>query len=123
MNRHGVILLLLAIMAIAGWAYSINYNTLTTLDRVSELRGQIAKEREAMQVLRVEWAYLNAPDRLARLVAAHNDQLRLGPLVPEHLGHVAAVPFPKGHEPEADPEAPSETIPIPAARPADWRPE
>ena len=123
MKRRWVIPLALAILGIAGWAYNMNYKTMTALDRVSALRGQIAKEREAMQVLRVEWAYLNAPDRLARLVAAHNDQLRLGPLVPEHLGHVAAVPFPKGHEPEADPEAPSETIPIPAARPADWRPE
>ena len=90
MTRHVLILMALAIVAIAAWAYHINYNTMTMFSRVSALRGEIAKERETLQVLRVEWAYLNAPDRLAALVAQHNVHLRLVPLAPL-LGSVLAT--------------------------------
>ncbi len=75
MTRHGPALLALSIIASAGWAYNVNYDTRAVLDRLSTVRADIAAEREALQVLRVEWAYLNAPDRLERLVAAHNDVL------------------------------------------------
>ena len=121
MNRHGVILLLLAIMAIAGWAYSINYNTLTTLDRVSDLRGQIAKERETLQVLRVEWAYLNAPERLETLVRRHNRLLGLTPMTPEVLSHAASIPFADGQPQFVFSGVPGEPyFPVPRGRPASW---
>lgn len=121
MTRHGVILMALAIIAIAGWAYSINYNTLTRLDRVSALRAQIAAERESLQVLRVEWAYLNNPDRLTRLVADHNQTLGLVPLMPEALSHVAAVPFAEDDEqPILGQVSGRRGVPVPRTRPASW---
>ena len=101
------------------------------------MRSQIAVEREAVGVLRVEWAFLNAPDRLARLVAQHNDQLGLEPMGPQHFDEVAAVPFPPrtpGPAPgDVAPEAEVETVvvisepvppvsgPVPMPRPAGWR--
>jgi hypothetical protein len=94
MTRHGIALLTLTIIAIAAWAYNVNYNTKNALQRVSTLRAEIAEEREILRVLRVEWAYLNAPDRLAALVAKHNEALRLIPMTPEHFGMVAAIPYP-----------------------------
>ena len=106
MTRHGPALLALSVLAIAGWTYNVNYDTRAALDRLSELRGRIAEEREALQVLRVEWAWLNAPDRLSRLVAEHNGRLALGPLKPEAFGIVAAVPYPP--DMPADPVPPSE---------------
>ena len=126
MNRHGFALLALAIIAIAGWAYNVNYNTMTKLDRLDELRSEIAKERETLRVLRIEWAYLNAPDRLAGLVRRHNAQLGLIPMTPEVFGHVAAVPFARDDAlPEvrqaSEPEAGQRTVPIPPLRPASWR--
>lgn len=96
MTRHGPALLALSVLAIAGWTYNVNYDTRAALDRLSDLRARIAEEREALQVLRVEWAYLNAPDRLARLTVEHNDRLKLVALKPEALGYVAAVPYPRG---------------------------
>lgn len=115
MTRHGPALLTLSGIAIAGWAYGVNYDTRAALDRLSVLRAEIAEQREALQVLRVEWAYLNAPDRLARLVAAHNGVLGLVPLVPEGLGYVAAIPYPPRQTPEIPPPAPEAQI---AAAPA-----
>ncbi len=137
MNRLGFALSVIAVVATAAWAYHINYRTKTTLGRVDKLRCQIAAEREAVEVLRVDWAYLNAPDRLARLVAQHNDLLGLEPMGPQHFDEVAAVPFrprtpgpaPDGVAPEAEVETvdvisepmPPVSGPVPMPRPAGWR--
>src|SRR5690606_6275561 len=48
----------------ATWAYRVNYATQEAMNRVADLRAAIALEREALGVLRAEWAYLNRPDRL-----------------------------------------------------------
>ena len=124
MIRHGFALLALSIIAIAGWAYNVNYNTMTTLDRVSDLRNRISAEREALQVLRVEWAFLNSPERLASLVRQFEPQLGLVPLTPDALKHAALVPFPD-RDAEIEEIVPiidrSGLVPVPAARPAAWR--
>ncbi|MFK7943894.1 MAG: cell division protein FtsL [Paracoccaceae bacterium] len=126
MSRNVLLILAALIVATAGWAYHVNYKTITAIDEVRDLRRQVAKEREQMQVLRVEWAYLNAPERLARLVAQHQARLELVPLVPEFLGEVAEIPFPKNRTP--DPEEQLSTVnepsplPLPATRPVAWAP-
>ncbi len=109
MTRLGFALSMIAVVATAAWAYHVNYRTKTTLGQVDRLRGQIAAEREAVEVLRVEWAYLNAPDRLARLVALHNDRLGLEPMGPQHFDEVAAIPF----QPRAPAPAPGGVAPEP----------
>jgi hypothetical protein len=137
MKRLGFALSVLAVVASAAWAYHVNYKTKTALGRVGDLRGQIAAEREALEVLRVEWAYLNAPDRLIRLVALHNDRLGLVPMGPQRVEDVAAIPYPSRNPeldeviPEAEVEALMvvseqvplivERVPVPAPRPASWR--
>lgn len=78
----------------ATWAYRVNYATQEALNRVAGLRAEIAREREALVVLRAEWAYLNRPDRLRTLVDAHAGALGLVTLVPEQFGEAAMVAFP-----------------------------
>jgi cell division protein FtsL len=137
MKRIGFAVSMIVVVAAAAWAYNINYRTKTALGRVDTLRNQINVEREAVEVLRVEWAYLNAPDRLARLVALQNDRLVLVPLGPQHFGAVAEIPFPQRNpEPEyAVPETEIDATllasralstvvtraPMPTPRPARWR--
>lgn len=106
MKRLGFALAMLAVVAAAAWAYNVNYQTKMARARVDRLHARIAAEREALEVLRVEWAYLNAPDRLARLVAQNNDRLDLVPMGPQHFGEVAAIPFPPNPppQPSAEPE-------------------
>ncbi|HUF56285.1 MAG TPA: cell division protein FtsL [Thermohalobaculum sp.] len=99
MNKLAFACSMLAIVVVAAWAYNVNYRTATALDRVEALRTKIAAEREHIQVLEVEWAWLNNPDRLARLVAMNADRLGLGPMTLRHFGRVAAVPFPPEPEP------------------------
>lgn len=82
------------VATVAVWAYRVNYETLNALDRVSDLHSQIAREREAIAVLRAEWAYLNAPDRLARLSLMHDAELGLAPMGPDHFAETQMVAFP-----------------------------
>jgi hypothetical protein len=72
----------------------VNYATQEALGRVAALREQIAQEREALGVLRAEWAYLNRPDRLQALVEVNAEALGLQPLEPEQFGEAAMVAYP-----------------------------
>jgi len=78
----------------ATWAYRVNYATQEAINRVADLRMAIAAEREALDVLRAEWAYLNRPDRLRALATANAAALMLVDLQPEHYGDAAMVAFP-----------------------------
>lgn len=77
----------------AVWAYRVNYAAQDALDRVAALRSEIAGEREALVVLRADWAWLNAPERLSRLVAAHAGALGLRALDATHFVAIADVPM------------------------------
>lgn len=103
MNRLTFVLLVFAVIATALWTYTVTYRTTDALERVSSLRGRIAEEREAVQVLAVEWAWLNRPERLSALAAKHHERLGLVPLTPESFDTVASVPFPP--PPSADASA------------------
>ena len=82
------------VVVCATWAYRVNYATQEALDRVADLRSDIAGEREAIEVLDAEWAYLNRPDRLRELVNANASTLALVELTPDQFGDVSMVPFP-----------------------------
>lgn len=82
------------VVVCATWAYRVNYATQEALNRVADLRGQIAREREALSVLEAEWAYLNRPDRLRALVDQHAEALGLVPLQPEQFAEPGMVTYP-----------------------------
>ncbi len=83
------------VISMAYWAYKENYRTQDSLRRVVELQRQIAQEREAISVLKAEWAYLNRPDRLRELVDMNYDALGLLPLMPGHFAEVELVSYPQ----------------------------
>ena len=82
------------VVVCATWAYRVNYATQEALNRVADLRAEIAAEREALAVLRAEWAYLNRPDRLRELVELNAEALGLAELTPDQFGEVAMVAYP-----------------------------
>jgi cell division protein FtsL len=86
------------VVVCATWAYRVNYTTQEALDRVADLNEEIAAEREALAVLKAEWAYLNRPDRLRALVDANAGSLGLAELTPEQFGEAAMVAFPQPAE-------------------------
>lgn len=84
----------LSVLALAFWAYRENYATQAKLDEVTQLEREIAAAREALAVLRAEWAYLNRPDRLRDLADLNFDRLGLMPFLPEQFGAVDQVAYP-----------------------------
>ncbi len=83
------------VVMFATWAYRVNYDTREAVQRVTDLQFAIAREREALGVLRAEWAYLNRPDRLRELAEEHFAELRLMPMQPSSFAEAAEVAFPE----------------------------
>lgn len=93
--RSALYLIAAAAVALSAfWAYRVNYEAQAALARAAELRERIAAEREALTVLRAEWAWLNAPERLRRLAEAHDPELGLRPMAAARFGDLAALPAP-----------------------------
>jgi hypothetical protein len=82
------------VVLFATWTYRVNYSAQEAANRLADLRSTVAREREALSVLRAEWAFLNRPDRLSGLVEGRGADLGLAPISPEQFGEVANVAFP-----------------------------
>ncbi len=67
--------------------FQVNYETRDAKKNVVQLQREIALERETISVLRVEWAYLNRPERLRILSETYFMELRLMPLHAEHFAN------------------------------------
>lgn len=102
------------VVVCATWAYRVNYATQEAMNRVADLRAEIAREREALGVLEAEWAYLNRPDRLRALVDANAATLALVELAPDQFADVGMVAFP----PPPDPTVPETAAANPESAPA-----
>lgn len=100
----------LAVMGLAMWAYQENYRTQSALSEVEDLNRQIGDLRQAMGVLRAEWAYLNRPDRLRDLALLNYDRLGLVPLSPDQFARVDQIAYP-GEDAPATPMLAKESYP------------
>ncbi|MEM7546564.1 MAG: cell division protein FtsL [Pseudomonadota bacterium] len=92
------------VVASAAWSYRVTYHTQTALDQVALLRSDIRREREAISVLKAEWAWLNRPARLERLVRDHGASLDLAALAPDQFAEISEIAMPPvddGMEPVA----------------------
>ncbi len=83
---------LLAVLAVAMGAASIVIGTEVhdLEDRLAGIHRDIAREQEALHVLRAEWSYLNRPERLEDLARRHLD-LRVP--AAEQTMRVSDLPF------------------------------
>ena len=90
-----------AIMALLGsavYAYSIKYDTILYTEQIAKTKHAIKKEREAIGMLRAEWAHLTRPERIQALADKHLDlqPLQLTQIVradklPERGGRVDSI--------------------------------
>lgn len=66
-----------ALVASAVYVYSVKYQTIYASEQIVKTRHLIAKERDAINVLHAEYAFLTRPDRLQALA---DKQLEMQPL-------------------------------------------
>ena len=65
------------------WAYKINYDSRAADQRVKMLEKSILSANKNFKILNAEWAHLNSPERLRKLVEYYFLELRLNPINPD----------------------------------------
>ena len=65
------------------WSYKINYDSRAANERVKELKKSILSTSKEIKILSAEWAHLNSPERLRKLLEYYFLELRLTPINPD----------------------------------------
>ncbi len=71
MLRFLNIIAILALVGSAVYAYSIKYQTSYRAEQIAKTKIEIRQERDAIAVLRAEWAYMTRPERIQQLADAY----------------------------------------------------
>jgi hypothetical protein len=88
-GRSSIVWLALALVA-GGVLFHTSYRVQSMSRDLRTVNRQIVEQREAIHVLRAEWAFLNEPSRLERLTQQHTD---LKPMTPDQMnGTLDAIP-------------------------------
>jgi cell division protein FtsL len=80
-----------ALVASAVYVYSLKYQTIYASEQIVKTRHLIAKERDAINMLHAEYAFLTRPDRLQALA---DKQLDMQPLALNQIVKAADLPEP-----------------------------
>ena len=94
MRSFFYLLTALAVIGLATWAYRENHLTQQAMNTRTGLQQDIARLEAEIAVQRVEWAYLNRPDRLRALVDVNFDTLQLVPITAEHFAEIGDIAYP-----------------------------
>ena len=87
--RLSTVMAAFIIAAAAFGLYVMKYRVQEVKTQTSALADSIATEREAMNLLQAEWAYLNRPERLKALAEKY---CRLVPATGEQMVELSAIP-------------------------------
>lgn len=68
---------IVALIVAAAYVYDIKFEATMQAERLSKLRGEIRRERDAVAALRAEWAKLASPARIEELAHRHLPLKRL----------------------------------------------
>ena len=114
------ILVICTLVLAAAAVYKIKFDSTLQGARVGKLNNELRGERDAIAVLRAEWAKLDAPARIQGLADRH---LALRPVKPAQFDDLDRLPLrPPMRAPGGDPiatlAAPAATgsVPVPAKR-------
>jgi cell division protein FtsL len=80
-----------ALVASAVYVYSVKYQTIWASEQIVKLRHQIERERDAVNILRAEYAHLTRPDRVQALA---EKQLDMRPLALTQIVRASELPEP-----------------------------
>ena len=111
-------LMVMGLIASAGYVYDIKYRATAEAQQVQKLRNEIRNEKDRIATGRAEWSRLSSPDRVQELATQH---LKMKPVDSRRFGSVSTLPDrPKPADPigdilqilpapQANSEAPDET--------------
>jgi cell division protein FtsL len=79
-----------ALVASAGYAYSVKYETTLNAEQLKKLEANAARQRDAIAVLKAEWQHLTRPERVQALADRHLD---LQPAAVSQVVRVSDIPM------------------------------
>lgn len=86
-------LIWVVVLSVSAFAlYKVKFQVQTLRGQIAEVSQELARERESLNVVAAEWAYLNRPDRLQKLAEAY---LNYEAVTVEHIADIQAIPFPQ----------------------------
>ncbi len=101
-------LLWMVVLSISAFGlYKIKFQVQTIRTQIAEVSQEIIHEREGLNVVAAEWAYLNRPDRLQKLSELYLNQEEV---TVSQIADVQAIPFPNVLE--AKNNADSSVVPV-----------
>lgn len=83
------ILVICALILAASFVYKIKFDSTLQAERVAKLAGELIRERDAIAILRAEWAKLDTPGRIQGLASRH---LQLRPVAPTQFDSFVSLP-------------------------------
>lgn len=89
--RLVVVAALFASVYSAAMLYRVKAETRATLRETVRMEAQANNLRDELAALEIEWAYLNGPEHLNRLVGRYSDALRLMERVPDSFARLSEV--------------------------------
>lgn len=90
-------LMVMGLLAAAGYVYDIKYRATSEAQQVQRLRNDIRNEKDRIASARADWAKLASPDRIQALAERH---LKMKPVDPRRFGSVGILPDkPKAADP------------------------
>lgn len=93
-------LMVMGLLAAAGYVYDIKYRATAEAQQVQKLRNEIRTEKDRIASARAEWSRLSSPDRIQDLAQRH---LKMKPVEAKRFGSVGALPErPKAADPIGD---------------------
>ncbi|SLN37217.1 cell division protein FtsL [Oceanibacterium hippocampi] len=88
--RGLVVFATVVVVGAAYGLYELKYEVEHLEDRLRSLNGGIADSRDAIEVLRVEWSYLNRPEYLQELATQYLDYQ---PIAATQVAEIDRLPF------------------------------
>ena len=93
-------LMVMGLIASAGYVYDIKYRATREAQQVQKLRNEIRAEKDRIATARAEWSKLASPDRIQELATRH---LKMKPVEAKRFGSVSTLPErPKPADPIGD---------------------
>jgi hypothetical protein len=83
------ILVIGALILAAAIVYKIKFDSTLQAERVAKMHGELRRERDAIAILRAEWATLDTPARIQGLAERH---LKLRPIEPTQFDSLDHLP-------------------------------
>ncbi len=90
---------IVALVVAAAYVYDIKFEATMQAERLSKLRGEIKRERDAIAALRAEWAKLDSPGRIEELAQRHLPLKQLNAFQIDTLANLPERPRPPQPEP------------------------